>query len=76
MGQTRDDPPRTPRPNLREFDAYADRNAQDFGQDEARDVGRPAELQRAMRARRRELLPMRRRPEAPTGRDSKIRTRE
>jgi hypothetical protein len=48
MDQTRDDPPRTPRPNLRAFDAYADRNGQDLGQDEARDVGRPAELQNAM----------------------------
>jgi len=48
MDQNRNDPPRTPRPNLREFDAYADRNGQDFGQDEARDVGRLADLQHAM----------------------------
>jgi hypothetical protein len=46
--QKENDPPRTARPNLREFDAYADRNGQDLGQDEARDVGRSAELQKAM----------------------------
>ena len=50
MDQTRDDSPRATRPNLREFDAYADRNGQDFGQDEARDVGRPAELQHSVQS--------------------------
>ena len=48
MDQSRNNSPRSSRPNLREFDAYADRNGQDFGQDEARDVGRPADLQHAM----------------------------
>src|SRR4051812_35323624 len=48
MSQDKDNPPRTARPNLRAFDAYADRNGQDLGQDEARDVGRSAELQKAM----------------------------
>jgi hypothetical protein len=43
-----DDTPPAKRSNLREFDAYADRNGQDLGQDAARDVGRPAELQREM----------------------------
>ena len=33
------------RPSLKDFDAYADRNGQDLGQDDARDVGRPAHLQ-------------------------------
>ncbi|WP_298966238.1 hypothetical protein [uncultured Methylobacterium sp.] len=36
------------RPNLRDFDAYADRNGQDLGQDDPRDLGRPAELQRRL----------------------------
>ncbi|MHB2209206.1 hypothetical protein [Methylobacterium sp. CM6257] len=48
MAQKPDDPHQSKRPNLREFDAYADRNGQDFGQDDARDVGRPAELQREL----------------------------
>ena len=48
MAHDRDDARPAKRPNLREFDAYADRNGQDFGQDEARDVGRPAELQREL----------------------------
>ena len=50
MDKTRDDSSRAERPNLREFDAYADRNGQDFGQGEARDVGRPAELQHALQS--------------------------
>lgn len=33
------------RPSLRAFDAYADRNGQDVGQDSPTDVARPAELQ-------------------------------
>lgn len=33
------------RPSLRDFDPYTDRNGGDFGQDEARDVGRPQALQ-------------------------------
>ncbi|GJD55352.1 hypothetical protein [Methylobacterium dankookense] len=33
------------RPSLKEFDAYADRNGQDMGQDSARDVGIPARTQ-------------------------------
>lgn len=45
MPQNPDDPQRAKRSNLREFNAHADRNGQDLGQDEARDVGRPAELQ-------------------------------
>ncbi|WP_264049847.1 hypothetical protein [Methylobacterium flocculans] len=32
------------RPSLKDFDAYTDRNGQDLGQDNARDVGRPAQL--------------------------------
>jgi len=36
------------RPNLREFDASANHNGQDLGQDEARDVSRPAKLEREM----------------------------
>jgi hypothetical protein len=43
-----DDPKRSERPNLRDLDASTDRNGQDLGQDEARDVGRPAELQREL----------------------------
>ncbi|MEL6059977.1 MULTISPECIES: hypothetical protein [unclassified Methylobacterium] len=46
MPQNADDPRRTKRPSLREFDAHTDRNGQDLGQDEARDLGRPADLQR------------------------------
>ncbi|AWN38732.1 hypothetical protein [Methylobacterium radiodurans] len=37
-----------PHDSLRSFDAYADRNGQDLGQDEARDVARPARLQQGM----------------------------
>lgn len=52
MSRKSDTPQGTPdsatRSNLREFDAYADRNGQDVGQDETRDVGRPAELQREL----------------------------
>jgi hypothetical protein len=48
MAQTPDDPRRSDRPNLRSFDADADRNGQDLGQDEARDLARPAELQREL----------------------------
>lgn len=32
---------RRDRPSLKEFDAYADRNGQDLGQEDARDVGLP-----------------------------------
>ncbi|QGY01467.1 hypothetical protein MMSR116_05800 [Methylobacterium mesophilicum SR1.6/6] len=46
MAQTSDDPKGSERPNLRAFSASADRNGQDLGQDEARDLARPAELQR------------------------------
>ena len=35
-------------PSLRDFDAYADRNGQDFGQDSPVDLARPAELRKAM----------------------------
>ncbi|ACA14651.1 conserved hypothetical protein [Methylobacterium sp. 4-46] len=37
-----------PRPNLKSFDAYADRNGQDFGQDSPLDVANPEDLQRRM----------------------------
>lgn len=33
------------RPSLKDFDAYADRNGQDLGQDDARDIGLPARTQ-------------------------------
>jgi hypothetical protein len=33
------------RPSLRDFDAYADRNGQNMGQDSPLDVARPAKLQ-------------------------------
>lgn len=33
------------RPSLKDFDAYADRNGQDLGQDGARDIGIPARTQ-------------------------------
>lgn len=46
--QPRADAAGTKRPNLRDFDPYTDRNGQDFGQDEARDVGRPETLQREL----------------------------
>lgn len=46
MTQNSADPKPSDRPNLREFSASADRNGQDLGQDQARDVGRPAELTR------------------------------
>lgn len=36
------------RSSLRDFDAHSDRNGQDLGQDDARDVARPAELQRRL----------------------------
>jgi hypothetical protein len=36
------------RPSLRDFDAYADRNGQNFGQDNPHDLARPAELQDAL----------------------------
>lgn len=36
------------RPSLKSFDAYADRNGQDLGQDDPRDVGNPADLRHAM----------------------------
>ncbi|MER2252320.1 hypothetical protein ABS772_20570 [Methylorubrum podarium] len=34
--------------SLRDFNAHADRNGQDFGQDSPLDVARPADLQRAL----------------------------
>ncbi len=34
--------------SLRNFNAHADRNGQDFGQDSPLDVARPADLERAM----------------------------
>ncbi|GJD50158.1 hypothetical protein OPKNFCMD_2895 [Methylobacterium crusticola] len=40
--------PDSPRPNLRSFDAYADRNGQDMGQDDPLDLARPADLQRRL----------------------------
>ncbi|SDA29942.1 hypothetical protein SAMN02799622_04594 [Methylobacterium sp. UNC378MF] len=46
MTQNPADPKPSARPNLRSFSANADRNGQDLGQDEARDLGRPAELER------------------------------
>jgi hypothetical protein len=36
------------RPSLRDFNPHADRNGQDFGQDDPRDVARPDELQREL----------------------------
>lgn len=49
MDETRDTPKR---PNLRDFDAYTDRNGQDLGQDlgqdDARDVGLPGSLQETL----------------------------
>ncbi len=36
------------RHSLREFNAYADRNGQDFGQESPLDVARPADLQRVL----------------------------
>ncbi|MCJ2036946.1 hypothetical protein [Methylobacterium sp. J-068] len=33
------------RPSLKDFDAYADRNGQDLGQDDARDIGLPSRTQ-------------------------------
>jgi len=36
------------RPSLRDFNPYADRNGQDFGQDDPREVARPDELQREL----------------------------
>lgn len=38
------------RPSLKEFDAYADRNGQDMGQDSARDVGIPSRLQAELKS--------------------------
>lgn len=35
----------TGRPSLKDFDAYADRNGQDLGQDSPRDLGLPARTQ-------------------------------
>ncbi|WP_082507959.1 hypothetical protein [Methylobacterium sp. Leaf113] len=48
MNAPRNRPDAPARPSLRDFDAYTDRNGQDFGQDEARDVGRPDRLQHAL----------------------------
>jgi len=36
------------RPSLRDFNPHADRNGQDFGQDDPLDVARPDELQREL----------------------------
>jgi len=33
------------RPSLKDFDAYADRNGQDLGQNDARDIGLPGRTQ-------------------------------
>ena len=48
MDDPREKRTETKRPNLRDFDADADRNGQDLGQDEARDVGRPEILRKAL----------------------------
>ncbi|WP_247634811.1 hypothetical protein [Methylobacterium sp. 37f] len=48
MNAPRNRPDAPARPSLRDFDASTDRNGQDFGQDEARDVGRPDRLQHAL----------------------------
>lgn len=40
--------PDTRNPSLRDFDAYADRNGQDFGQDSPTDLARPDELRKAL----------------------------
>lgn len=40
----------TRRPSLKDFDAYADRNGQDLGQQEARDVGLPSRTQRDLKS--------------------------
>ena len=37
------------RPSLKDFDAYADRNGQDLGQDSSLDVGLPAGTQTALK---------------------------
>ncbi|MEE7447595.1 hypothetical protein MRF4_07070 [Methylobacterium radiotolerans] len=44
MAQNPHDPKSSTRATLRSFSATADRNGQDLGQDEARDLARPAEL--------------------------------
>ena len=36
------------RPSLRDFNLHADRNGQDFGRDDPREVARPDELQREL----------------------------
>ena len=36
------------RPSLRAFNPYVDRNGQDFGQDDPRDLARPDDLQREL----------------------------
>lgn len=38
------------RPSLKDFDAYADRNGQDLGQDDARDIGLPARTQHDLKS--------------------------
>jgi hypothetical protein len=49
MGKDQKDSPRTDdHPSLRSFNPNADRNGQDFGQDDPLDVARPAELQKHM----------------------------
>lgn len=42
--QTRD------RPSLKDFDAYADRNGQNLGQEDARDIGLPSRTQADLRS--------------------------
>ena len=50
MSDTRKPSDAPARPNLRDFDPYTDRNGQDLGQDEARDVGLPDRLQHALQS--------------------------
>ncbi|CAA2100168.1 hypothetical protein MBUL_00535 [Methylobacterium bullatum] len=38
------------RPSLKDFDAYTDRNGQDLGQDEARDIGLPERTQHDLKS--------------------------
>ncbi|WP_019906772.1 hypothetical protein [Methylobacterium sp. 77] len=38
------------RPSLKDFDAYTDRNGQDLGQDDARDIGIPARTQHDLKS--------------------------
>ena len=50
MNDTRKPSDAPARPNLRDFDPYTDRNGQDLGQDEARDVGLPDRLQHTLQS--------------------------